>query len=62
MVPTPAGSSLNSHPLYKEVKNRITRSLIAGEWKPGAAIPSEGRLAAHFGVSVGTIRKAIDAA
>jgi len=60
MVPTPAGSSLNSHPLYKEVKNRITRSLIAGEWKPGAAIPSEGRLAAHFGVSVGTIRKAID--
>ena len=60
MVPTPAGSSLNSHPLYKEVKNRITRSLIAGEWKPGAAIPSETRLAAHFRVSVGTIRKAID--
>ena len=60
MVPTPAGSSLSAHPLYKEVKNRITRSLIAGEWKPGAAIPSETRLAAHFHVSVGTIRKAID--
>jgi GntR family transcriptional regulator len=55
-----AGSVLTSHPLYKEVKNRITRSLIAGEWKPGAAIPSESRLAAQFRVSVGTIRRAID--
>src|SRR4051812_43548398 len=49
-----------SHPLYKEVKSRITRSLIAGEWPPGAAIPSESRLAQQFKVSVGTIRKAID--
>jgi GntR family transcriptional regulator len=55
-----AGGVLTSHPLYKEVKSRITRSLIAGEWKPGAAIPSESRLAAQFRVSVGTIRKAID--
>ncbi len=55
-----AGGGLTSRPLYKEVKNRITRSLIAGEWQPGAAIPSETRLAAQFRVSVGTIRKAID--
>ena len=55
-----AGGAPASQPLYKEVKNRITRSLIAGEWKPGAAIPSESRLAAQFQVSVGTIRKAID--
>jgi GntR family transcriptional regulator len=60
MVRHLAGGVLTSHPLYKEVKNRITRSLIAGEWKPGAAIPSESRLAAQFRVSVGTIRKAID--
>ena len=60
MIPNPAGSNLNSRPLYKQVKNRITRSLIAGEWQPGAAIPSESRLAAHFQVSVGTIRRAID--
>src|SRR5215203_361479 len=57
---TSAGGAPSSGPLYKEVKNRITRSLIAGEWKPGAAIPSESRLAAQFHVSVGTIRKAID--
>ena len=46
--------------LYKEVKHRITRKLSRGEWKPGETIPSEGRLAEHFGVSVGTIRKAVD--
>lgn len=60
MPHTLAGGNLTFNPLYKEVKNRITRSLIAGEWKPGAAIPSESRLARHFNVSVGTIRKAID--
>jgi GntR family transcriptional regulator len=48
------------NPLYKEVKIRLTRSLVAGEWKPGEAIPSEARLAERFDVSVGTIRKAID--
>ena len=52
------GIALN--PLYKEVKIRITRSLAAGAWKPGEAIPSESRLAAQFSVSIGTIRKAID--
>lgn len=55
-----AGGVLTAHPLYKEVKNRVTRSLIAGEWKPGDAIPSETRLAGQFRVSVGTIRRAID--
>src|SRR6187399_837600 len=55
-----AGGAPTSQPLYKEVKSRITKSLIAGEWKPGAAIPSESQLSAQFHVSVGTIRKAID--
>lgn len=36
------------------------RALGAGEWAPGAAIPSESELAARFGVSQGTVRKAID--
>ena len=54
-----AGSPM-LNPLYKEVKIRLTRSLVAGEWKPGEAIPSEARLAERFNVSVGTIRKAID--
>lgn len=36
------------------------RSLEAGEWGPGDAIPSEGELALRFNVSQGTVRKAID--
>lgn len=35
-------------------------SLESGEWGPGDAIPSESELAARFGVSQGTVRKAID--
>jgi GntR family transcriptional regulator len=31
-----------------------------GEWKPNTAIPNEGDLAREFGVSSGTMRKALD--
>ncbi|MFZ4652534.1 MAG: GntR family transcriptional regulator, partial [Rubrivivax sp.] len=47
-------------PLYQQIKGLLTRSLQAGEWKPGEAIPSEMELAARFKVSQGTVRKAID--
>src|SRR5947207_3749076 len=47
-------------PLYQQIKTLITRSLEAGEWRPGEAIPSEMELAARFKVSQGTVRKAID--
>jgi GntR family transcriptional regulator len=60
MADTLAAGSLTFNPLYKEVKIRLTRSLAAGEWKAGEAIPSESRLAEQFNVSIGTIRKAID--
>ncbi len=36
------------------------RALGAGEWAPGTSIPSESELAIRFGVSQGTVRKAID--
>ncbi len=47
-------------PLYRQIKALMTRSLQAGEWRPGEAIPSETELAARFRVSQGTVRKAID--
>lgn len=47
-------------PLYQQIKTLIVRSLQAGEWRPGEAIPSEVDLAARFKVSQGTVRKAID--
>jgi GntR family transcriptional regulator len=53
-------SSPSYRPLYDQIKILITQSLMAGEWRPGAAIPSELDLAARFGVSQGTVRKAID--
>lgn len=47
-------------PLYLQVKEKITQSLIHGKWKPGQMIPSEIELAKEFLVSQGTVRKAID--
>lgn len=47
-------------PLYQQIKSLLTRSLQAGEWRPGEAIPSETELAARYKVSQGTVRKAID--
>jgi GntR family transcriptional regulator len=48
-------------PLYLQIKALLERSLEAREWRPGEAIPSEIELAGRFGVSQGTVRKAIDA-
>ncbi len=59
--PRPAdGAAPAFSPLYQQIKALMTRSLQAGEWRPGEAIPSEMDLAARFKVSQGTVRKAID--
>jgi GntR family transcriptional regulator len=47
-------------PLYRQIKGLIIAGLQAGEWKAGEGIPSEIDLAQRFGVSQGTVRKAID--
>lgn len=47
-------------PLYRQVKQALLQSLQGMAWKPGQPIPSEMELAAQFGVSHGTVRKAID--
>jgi len=48
-------------PLYLQIKALVEAGLERGEWRPGEAIPSEILLAGRFGVSQGTVRKAIDA-
>lgn len=53
-------SDVGFRPLYIQVKDSITRSLIAGEWRPGDKLPNEFELAARYGVSQGTARKALD--
>jgi GntR family transcriptional regulator len=47
-------------PLYRQVKALLIRRIATGQWRPGAAVPSEMRLAAEFRVSHGTVRKAIE--
>jgi GntR family transcriptional regulator len=47
-------------PLYVQIKGLLEKSLEAGEWRPAEPIPSELELARRFGVSQGTVRKAIE--
>lgn len=54
------GTFASGAPIYKEIKQALMRRLASGDWKPGAAIPSEARLGQEFGVAIGTIRKAVD--
>jgi GntR family transcriptional regulator len=59
-LPTSPQATPSFSPLYQQIKTLILQNLQAGEWKPAEAIPSEMELAARFGVSQGTVRKAID--
>jgi GntR family transcriptional regulator len=58
---TTSAATPSFKPLYLQIKDLLVESLAAGEWSPGEAIPSELDLAARYGVSQGTVRKAIDA-
>ena len=48
-------------PLYLQIRDLLLRNMESRQWRPGEALPSEIELAARFGVSQGTVRKAIDA-
>jgi hypothetical protein len=39
-------------PLYRELQRRLTRALSEGTWPPGAALPSESKLAQQHGFPV----------
>ena len=56
IAPDGAGSAL-----YRSVGRSLLDSIEAGIHGPGSTLPSEPALAAAFGVSVGTLRKAVDA-
>jgi GntR family transcriptional regulator len=50
----------STRPLYLQVKDTLIQRIVAGAWKPGAAIPNEIDLSRELGISVGTVRKALD--
>ncbi|MGL5116908.1 MAG: GntR family transcriptional regulator [Beijerinckiaceae bacterium] len=47
-------------PLYRQVRERLSRRIAEGEWRAGDMVPSEQQIAAEMGVSQGTVRKALD--
>ena len=47
-------------PLYSQVRDVLLRRIGQGEWSAGDSLPNEFLLSSDFGVSIGTIRRAIE--
>ena len=50
---------LTAEPLYKRAESAMVARIVERVWRPGQRLPNEFELAAEFGVSQGTIRKAL---
>jgi GntR family transcriptional regulator len=47
-------------PLFRSAKRALLRAIESGQLPPGEALPSEAVLASALGISVGTLRHAVD--
>src|SRR5512145_2011980 len=47
-------------PLYLQLCDVMADRIATRAWKPGSALPNEGDLGREFGVSPGTVRKALE--
>lgn len=47
-------------PLYLQIKHMLIQRVLTGEWRPAQMLPSEMKLAEEYGVSQGTVRKAVE--
>lgn len=47
-------------PLYKQARDVLAERLRHGDWHPGDRLPTEGVLAEELGVSLGTLRRAVE--
>jgi GntR family transcriptional regulator len=50
----------STRPLYLQLRDALAERIASGVWQPSAVMPNEGELAREFGVSPGTIRKALE--
>ena len=50
---------IHRNPLYLQLKQLILDDIRRGVWKAGEKLPTESELAERFGVSVGTVRRAM---
>jgi GntR family transcriptional regulator len=57
---TPIAPDAAGAPLYRVVKRSLLRAIEAGRYPAGGSLPSETELAAALGVSIGTLRHAVD--
>jgi GntR family transcriptional regulator len=57
VTPLPASGS---GPLYRQVKRELQRQIEAGRYTPGDTLPSETVISDALGVSIGTLRRAVD--
>lgn len=49
-----------AEPLYEQVHRILRGRIMSGDWKPKSLLPGEVILSQELGVSVGTVRKAMD--
>lgn len=49
-----------AQPLYIQLREALTERIASGVWRAGDALPNEIELAREFGLSAGTVRKALD--
>lgn len=47
-------------PLYQRLRDDLDARIRQGQWRMGEALPAEQSLASLYGVSLGTVRRAID--
>lgn len=47
-------------PAYVRLRDALASRIVSVEWGPDQPIPSESRLSQEYGVSIGTVRKAVD--
>ena len=52
---------VSTRALYIQVRDHLARQIAKGALKPGSHLPSELELADQLGVSLGTLRKALEA-
>jgi GntR family transcriptional regulator len=61
MQPIPPQTAFGfSGPLYAQVASYLRVKIYSGAWTPAAPLPNEAALAKDIGVSIGTVRKALE--
>lgn len=63
-LPTPSFPAIAPEsagmPLYRVVKRSLLDAIASGSCPPGGTLPSEAEIAGAMGVSIGTLRRAVD--